>query len=138
MKKFVLHAQLAKDSELVCELTLCQVRLINDANYPWLILVPKVADISEVIQLSQAQQRQLWQESALLSEVLTQLFTPDKLNIAALGNMVAQLHIHHIVRYANDISWPKPVWGQVPAKSYEQLQMAKQIEAVKQAILNKE
>ncbi|WP_299078182.1 HIT domain-containing protein [uncultured Paraglaciecola sp.] len=118
MSHFVLHPQLQQDSELVIELTLCEVRLINDAHYPWLILVPKVADIQDVIDLSEVQQQTLWQESALVSRALKHLFTADKLNIAALGNMVPQLHLHHIVRFKHDISWPKPIWGQVPAKAY--------------------
>ena len=134
MTDFVLHPQLAKDSELVTELTLCSVRLINDANYPWLILVPRVANISDVIDLTDSQQQTLWQESALVSRALKHLFTPDKLNVAALGNMVPQLHLHHIVRYQNDVSWPKPIWGQVPAKSYSDEQLAKLIDLIKTEI----
>jgi|TARA_R110002096_G_scaffold169036_3_gene340535 diadenosine tetraphosphate (Ap4A) HIT family hydrolase len=131
MTNFVLHPQLEKDSELVTELPLCSLRLINDANYPWLILVPKIADISDVIDLSDAQQQTLWQESAIVSRALKHLFTPDKLNIAALGNMVPQLHLHHIVRYQHDVSWPKPIWGQVPPKAYSDEQLTKQIELIK-------
>ena len=135
MKTFVLHPQLAKDSVLVIELPLCSVRLIKDANYPWLILVPKVADISDVIDLSAAQQQTLWQESAIVSRALKHLFTPDKLNIAALGNMVPQLHLHHIVRYQHDVSWPKPIWGQVPAKAYLDEQLVKKINLIKTDIV---
>jgi diadenosine tetraphosphate (Ap4A) HIT family hydrolase len=131
MTTFVLHPQLEKDSVLVAKLTLCSVRLINDINYPWLILVPQVAGISDIIDLSDAQQQILWQESALISRVLKHLFTPDKLNVAALGNMVSQLHLHHIVRYKDDISWPRPVWGQVPSKLYSNQQLSKQIELIK-------
>ncbi|WP_293761255.1 HIT family protein [uncultured Paraglaciecola sp.] len=134
MTFFVLHPQLEKDSELVTELMLCSVRLINDINYPWLILVPKVDNISDVIDLSDVQQRMLWQESALVSRALKHLFTPDKLNVAALGNMVPQLHLHHIVRYKNDVSWPKPIWGQVPSKAYSDKQLSKQIELIKTEI----
>ncbi|MFT5838859.1 MAG: diadenosine tetraphosphate (Ap4A) HIT family hydrolase [Flavobacteriales bacterium] len=134
MTNFVLHPQLEKDSELVTELLLCSVRLINDANYPWIILVPQVADISDVIDLSDAQQQTLWQESALVSRALKHLFTPDKLNVAALGNMVSQLHLHHIVRFHNDVSWPKPIWGQVPSKAYSEEQRVKQIDLIKTAI----
>ena len=134
MSTFILHPQLEKDSELVTELLLCSVRLINDANYPWLILIPQVADISDVIDLSDAQQQTLWQESALVSRALKHLFTPDKLNVAALGNMVPQLHLHHIVRFQNDVSWPKPIWGQVPSKAYTEQQRVKQIDLIKTAI----
>ena len=119
MTSFVLDSQLAADCEWVCDLPLCRVLLLKDANYPWLVLVPQVADCKEIIDLSESQQSLLWQESAKVSRVLQELFKPDKLNVAALGNMVSQLHIHHIVRYRNDVSWPKPVWGQHPAKTYE-------------------
>ena len=134
MTHFVLHPQLEKDSELVTELLLCSVRLINDAHYPWLILVPRVANISDVIDLSDAQQQTLWQESALVSRALKHLFTPDKLNLATLGNMVPQLHLHHIVRYQNDVSWPKPIWGQVQAKTYSEEKLAEQIYLIKTEI----
>jgi diadenosine tetraphosphate (Ap4A) HIT family hydrolase len=134
MSTFVLHTQLEKDSELVTELSLCVVRLIKDANYPWLILVPKVADTQDVIDLSDYQQQTLWQESALVSHTLKHLFTPDKLNIAALGNMVPQLHLHHIVRYQNDLSWPKPIWGQVPPKAYSDEKLAETINLIKTEI----
>jgi diadenosine tetraphosphate (Ap4A) HIT family hydrolase len=116
---FKLHAQLAKDCAFVCDLPLCQVLLLNDRQYPWLILVPRIAEIKEIIDLSASQQQLLWQESAHVSTVLQTLYKGDKLNVAALGNMVPQLHIHHIVRYTSDVSWPKPVWGQVPAIPYE-------------------
>jgi diadenosine tetraphosphate (Ap4A) HIT family hydrolase len=99
-----------------------------------LILVPKVTNISEIIDLSASQQAQLWQESAMVSHVLTQLFIPDKLNVAALGNMVSQLHVHHVVRYQDDISWPKPIWGQVPAKPYTSEAADEQINLIKTAI----
>ena len=134
MTHFVLHPQLEKDSELVTELLLCSVRLINDAHYPWLILVPRVANISDVIDLSDAQQQTLWQESALVSRALKHLFTPDKLNLATLGNMVPQLHLHHIVRYQNDVSWPKPIWGQVQTKTYSEENLAEQINLIKTEI----
>lgn len=134
MTNYTLHPQLEKDSELVIELVLCSVRLINDANYPWLILVPRIANISDIIDLNAAQQQMLWQESALVSRVLKYLFTPDKLNIAALGNMVPQLHLHHIARYQNDVSWPKPIWGQVPSKVYSGEQLMQRIELIKTEI----
>lgn len=135
MTTFVLHPQLARDSEFVTDLSLCSVRLIKDANYPWLILVPHIADIEDVIDLSDGQQQTLWQESALLSRTLKHLFTPDKLNIAALGNMVPQLHLHHIVRYQQDVSWPKPIWGQVPPKAYSDEQLAEQVDLIKTEII---
>ena len=95
---FELHSQLEKDCVRVCELPLSLVLLMNDSQFPWLIQVPTIANITEVIQLSEQQQATLWQESALIDRSLQAMFQPDKLNLAALGNMVPQLHIHHIVR----------------------------------------
>jgi len=91
---------------------------MNDANYPWFIMVPDRKDIKEIFQLQKRDQQALQEESSLLSEVLAEEFSADKLNIAALGNIVSQLHIHHIVRYKNDPAWPAPVWGRIPASAY--------------------
>ncbi|MDT8281622.1 MAG: HIT domain-containing protein [Gammaproteobacteria bacterium] len=88
--------------------------LINDANYPWFILVPGREDITEIHQLDESDQIQLLAESMYLSRCLQQVFQADKLNIAALGNIVPQLHIHHIAHFKTDICWPSPVWGQSP------------------------
>lgn len=84
---------------------------MNDSRYPWVILIPKVSGIAEIHELSEAQQQLLLGESVRLSKALDQLFAPHKLNVAALGNMVRQLHIHHIVRFEHDVSFPRPVWG---------------------------
>ncbi len=116
---FELHPQLEADTFFVANLELCRLLLMNDANYPWLILVPRVPDVREIYQLSDADQRLLLKESSQLSSALMALFKGDKLNVAALGNMVPQLHIHHIVRYSDDPSWPKPVWGQSPPVPYQ-------------------
>lgn len=91
---------------------------MKDANYPWFILVPDRDNISEVFQLSDEDQRQLAIESSRLSEAINKSFKADKINIAALGNIVPQLHIHHIVRYTTDACWPSPVWGAIPAAAY--------------------
>lgn len=119
MSTFTLHPQLAKDTVWVTDLALCKVLLMNDAQYPWLILVPQLADLREIYELNSEQRQILWEESDQISRVLVQLFNPTKLNIAALGNMVPQLHIHHIARFTTDPAWPAPVWGKVPAQSYE-------------------
>ena len=115
---FELHPQLKKDCQVLGQFTLCQLLLINDANYPWFILVPAREGISEIYQLSAEDQEQLWSESAQLSAALMEAFQGDKMNIAALGNVVPQLHVHHVVRYTTDVAWPAPVWGKVVAKSY--------------------
>ena len=108
---FQLDPRLAADTFLVGETPLSQVLLMNDARYPWLILVPRRSDVTEPFQLSEADQAQLWQESMRLGEAMAAHFAADKLNIAALGNQVAQLHVHHIARFHADDAWPGPVWG---------------------------
>jgi diadenosine tetraphosphate (Ap4A) HIT family hydrolase len=108
---FKLDPQLEQDTVLVADWHLCEVRLMNDSRYPWVILIPKVSGIAEIHELSEAQQQLLLGESVRLSKALDQLFAPHKLNVAALGNMVRQLHIHHIVRFEHDVSFPRPVWG---------------------------
>ena len=109
--RFELDPRLAADTFLVDETPLSQVLLMNDARYPWLILVPRRSDVTEPFELSEADQAQLWQESMRLGEAMKAHFAADKLNIAALGNQVAQLHVHHIARFRTDDAWPGPVWG---------------------------
>jgi diadenosine tetraphosphate (Ap4A) HIT family hydrolase len=113
-----IHPQLLNDSLVIGRFTLSHLLLMNDANYPWFILVPDRDNITEVFQLEQADQQQLITESSMLSKTISEQFKADKINIAALGNMVPQLHIHHIVRYRNDAAWPAPVWGRHPASPY--------------------
>lgn len=134
MSTFSLHPQLAKDTVWVTDLALCQVLLMNDAHYPWLILVPHVADLREIYELNPTQRQVLWEESDRVSKVLVQLFQPTKLNIAALGNMVPQLHIHHIVRFTTDAAWPAPVWGKVPAKSYSTEVLEQRVSQLREAL----
>lgn len=105
-----------------------------DANYPWCILVPDREGVTEIHQLNEADQQQLMRESVLLSRALEKVFAPDKLNIAALGNIVPQCHVHHIVRYRNDAAWPAPVWGRVPVKEYTEDALAHVADTVKQAL----
>jgi diadenosine tetraphosphate (Ap4A) HIT family hydrolase len=127
-----LHPQLAKDCLLLGHFPLCRLLLMNDTNYPWFILVPNRDDVSEIYQLEDADQALLIRESSSLSACLMQVFKGDKLNVAALGNIVPQLHIHHIVRYKNDSAWPGPVWGKVPAEPYTQEQLV----AITQQVLS--
>ena len=116
---FTLHERLVADSTQIGELPLCTLLLINDANYPWLVLVPRRPEIREIYQLETTDRVQLLEESCVLSEVMDAVFTPLKMNVAALGNMVPQLHLHHIARFSDDPAWPNPVWGAVPAKAYD-------------------
>ena len=108
---FTLHPQLAADTFEIAALPLCRVLLMNNRLFPWLILVPRRDCISEILQLSQAEQHQLMDEIARASEALTALCAPHKLNVAALGNMVPQLHVHVVARFREDAAWPQPVWG---------------------------
>ena len=115
---FELHPVLENDSILIGRFGLCQIRLINDSNYPWVLLVPEREGLTEIHQLSIEDRSLLAEESAFLSAILADLFEADKMNIAAIGNMVPQLHVHHIVRYKTDPAWPAPVWGKLPMKPY--------------------
>lgn len=115
---FELHPRLRADTHLLGKFPLSMLLLMNDAHYPWFILVPRRAGVSEIYQLTSDDQVQLVHESSALARGLADCFAPDKINIAALGNVVAQLHLHHIVRYSHDPAWPAPVWGRVPPRAY--------------------
>ena len=115
---FELHPRLVRDTLPVGDFGLCRLLLMNDANYPWFILVPRRVGIREIFELELCDQHQLVKESSQLSGVISRVFHADKLNIAALGNMVPQLHVHHIVRYETDQAWPNPVWGMFAAQPY--------------------
>ncbi len=121
---FALDPRLQQDTLPIGDFPLCRLLLSNDSNYPWFILVPRREDISELFQLSVADQQQLWQETTALAEMLKDSFDADKLNVAALGNVVSQLHMHVIVRKREDAAWPAPVWGKHPAKPYSAEQVA--------------
>lgn len=116
--RYELHPQLAADTHPLGTLGLCELRLMDDANYPWLVLVPRVAAARELIDLDAAQRHQLTDEIDLAARLLRDAFRPHKLNVAALGNMVPQLHLHVIAREENDPAWPAPVWGRVAARPY--------------------
>lgn len=111
-----LHPQLARDTMPLGDLALSRVLAIRDANYPWLLLVPRRPDIVEIVDLDEVEQAQLMVEIARASRALREVTRCDKLNVAALGNAVPQLHVHVIARRKTDAAWPKPVWGQVPAR----------------------
>jgi diadenosine tetraphosphate (Ap4A) HIT family hydrolase len=125
---FSLAPELARDCIELADWPLCKVLLMNDSQYPWFILVPRQAELREIIDLSEELQIVFLQESAKLSKLIQHVFTPDKLNVAALGNMVPQLHIHHIARFKSDPAWPAPVWGKLPAIPYTDEQI-KQLKA---------
>lgn len=130
---FELHPRLAQDAIVIGEFPLSILLLSRDANYPWCILVPKREDIFEIHHLEQDDQIQLVQESCLLAEVMTSLFDADKMNVAALGNVVRQLHVHHIARFTTDPAWPQPIWGKLPAKEYDADTLEKRIKRLQAA-----
>lgn len=121
---FTLDQRLQQDTVLLGDFPLCRLLLMNDANYPWFILVPRRDEVSELFQLDAQEQQQLWRESTELAEVLKDTFKADKMNVATLGNVVSQLHMHVIVRHKDDPAWPAPVWGKHPAKAYSDEQVA--------------
>lgn len=116
---FELHPRLAADTRVLGDLPLCRVLLAKESQYPWLILVPRVADLREIHHLVPAQQQQLMQESCAVATVMEQRLRPDKLNVAALGNLVPQLHLHHVARFIADKAWPGPIWGAHPVIAYD-------------------
>lgn len=134
MSEFELHPQLAADTVEVARLPLCRLLLMKDANYPWFILVPARPGIREIYELAAADRQALLDESCRLGRVLMRLFAGDKLNVAALGNVVPQLHLHHVVRRRDDPAWPAPVWGRVAAVPYEAGQLEARLRQVRTAL----
>lgn len=133
---FKLDERLALDSSYVCSLGISQVRLSNDSRYPWLILIPEVDKIFELDELSIEQQLDVLAASNKVSRALKQCFTPHKLNIACLGNIVKQLHIHHVARFEYDETWPSPIWGQGASVVYEDLAKTRAIKMIREALNN--
>jgi diadenosine tetraphosphate (Ap4A) HIT family hydrolase len=129
-----LHPQLAKDTVSVGDLLLARVLLMNDANYPWLLLVPRRPDVSEIFDLGEVEQGQLVSEITLLARVLKDVTSCDKLNIATIGNVVPQLHVHIVARRRDDAAWPRPVWGTVAARPYEPAERDRLIAAIQQEV----
>lgn len=127
---WALHERLAADTHALGDFPLCRLLLMNDANYPWFILVPRRAGAREIYRLDEADQRQLLAESSQLSQAIMEAYGGEKLNVAALGNMVPQLHLHHVVRFAGDPAWPAPVWGKHPPKPYDEAGRAARLAAL--------
>jgi diadenosine tetraphosphate (Ap4A) HIT family hydrolase len=129
-----LHPQLARDTLNIGDLPLSRVLIINDANYPWLLLVPRRADVSEITDLDEVEQAQLMTEITRAARALKTVTACDKLNIAALGNVVPQLHVHVIARHQGDAAWPRPVWGVVPAVPYDKAEFDPFVSALRRKI----
>jgi diadenosine tetraphosphate (Ap4A) HIT family hydrolase len=119
MSDFQLHPRLAADTSFVADWPLCRVLLMEDARYPWLVLVPRRAGLTEIADLHPEDRAALMDEMVRAGEAVQTLLPEAKLNIGALGNVVPQLHVHVIGRVAGDPAWPGPVWGHSPAQPYE-------------------
>lgn len=131
---FILDKQLEQDTVAVGYFELSQILLHKDSQFPWCILVPQRENVQEVHHLSEADAQQLMRESCRLSEVMTDLFAPKKMNVAALGNVVTQLHVHHVARYSDDPAWPQPVWGKLPAVAYTSEALSKRLQSLRYAL----
>lgn len=129
-----LHPQLDADTVHVAQLPLSELRLMNDAAYPWLILVPRVAGATELVDLTPSGQNALVREIDACSRALQRAVQPDKLNVAALGNVVSQLHVHVIARFRSDPAWPRPVWGVAPPRPYDPAGLARRLAALRDAL----
>ncbi|TDO99034.1 HIT domain-containing protein [Marinomonas balearica] len=128
---FQLDERLMNDSVLVGQLSLCELRVINDCQFPWFILVPKRAGVKEIYQLSEDDRSTLMAESCLLAEAIHDSFSADKLNIAAIGNKVTQLHLHHVARFEDDACWPEPIWGKKSPIPYTDSELANILQKVR-------
>ena len=131
---FALHPQLAKDTIALGDLPLSRVLLINDATYPWLLLVPRRRDVSEIIELGAVERAHLMSEITQVADALKSETGCDKLNIAALGNVVPQLHVHVIARFRTDAAWPRPVWGHSAPIAYSEAGQAETVSRLRRRI----
>jgi diadenosine tetraphosphate (Ap4A) HIT family hydrolase len=129
-----LHPQLAEDTVAIGNLPLSRVLLSKDANYPWVVLVPRRAGAVEIIDLEEAEQAQLMTEITRVSRALKEVTGCHKLNVAALGNAVPQLHVHVIARHTTDAAWPRPIWGTAPPRAYDPREVEKFIGALRARI----
>jgi diadenosine tetraphosphate (Ap4A) HIT family hydrolase len=132
---FKLDTRLQQDTLFIASFTLCDALLMNDARYPWVILVPRKEGLTELYQLSEQEQQQLTIESNSVAQKLAELVSADKMNIAALGNVVSQLHIHHVARYQQDETWPDPVWGKGQAVRYSEEEQEAVIIQLRQTLI---
>lgn len=131
---FILHPQLAKDTTVIGHFPLCVALLHKDNAVPWIILVPQKNELKELHHLPMNDQQQFLVESQIINQTLEALFNPDKINLGALGNMVSQLHIHHIARSISDVAWPGPVWGNTKGEFRSEDEQAAVLERLQTAL----
>lgn len=132
---FEIHPQLQTDTYIIGKFSLSWVLLHKDATYPWVILVPAREDMREIHHLDSDDQIALIRESSHLSEVMVDIFAPKKLNIGAIGNIVSQLHLHHVARYETDPAWPKPIWGLMPPRAYTEELLSHRLNQLRSALV---
>lgn len=133
-QEFILHEKLAADCALVTDWPLSRVLLMNDTTYPWLILVPRLPGLRDLDDLTPPSLQEAAREIQSLSKVMKEIFKPTKMNVAALGNMVPQLHIHVIARFEDDPAWPGPVWGVQPPEPYESEALEARVSSLRRAL----
>ena len=136
MVSFQLDSKLNHDTYFVSDLDLCRLLIMNDSNYPWFILVPRRLNITEIYQLSNEDRFELDYETNFISEILANYFKADKMNIAALGNIVSQLHVHIIVRKKTDLLWPETIWGKKNPLFYSKEDIENTISIIKNLLTN--
>jgi diadenosine tetraphosphate (Ap4A) HIT family hydrolase len=119
LSEFELDGRIARDSDLIATLDLCQLRIQNDSRWPWLVMVPQRADMTEIFELSEADQALLSAEVNQVAAALKKITGATKINVGALGNIVRQLHVHVIARFEGDANWPGPIWGYGSAEPYD-------------------
>jgi diadenosine tetraphosphate (Ap4A) HIT family hydrolase len=129
-----LHPQLARDTIVMGDLALSRLLVVNDANWPWLLLVPRRQGASEIIDLDEVECAQLMTEIARVARGLKEVTACDKLNVAALGNVVPQLHVHVIARRSGDAGWPKPIWGTAPPLPHDPRELDRFVTAIKRTV----
>ena len=131
---FAIDPRLVADTHAIGELPLCDLLLMDDSRFPWLILVPRIAGARELIDLDESDQRSLLAEVCAVGRTLEALLKPDKLNIAALGNVVPQLHVHLVARFESDAAWPNPIWGRGETARYAESARAQRIAELRNAL----
>ena len=134
MNNFTLHERLRNDTVKVMDLKLCRVLLMNDSSFPWLILVPMREGATEVHELSKEDRATLIEEASVAARAISAAFSPDKINMGALGNLVPQLHVHVVGRTRTDRAWPGPVWGSGPAVPYTTAQLEQTLASLRSAL----
>lgn len=134
---FQLHDQLRRDTFPICRMKLCLVQIMNDSQFPWLVLVPAAENLTEIADLNEKQRKLLINEIAQAQRVMKNVFGPDKLNTGALGNQVSQLHVHVIGRFHTDPCWPQPIWGKLPPKPYDQTTLRAIIAKLQNAFISR-